>query len=120
MAHEQPAEPVIVALLFERPDPALGLVELSDQPQASLVGVVAHPFAQKGLVEVEALDTVVLPLRKFLQQTGHQVPRLARLLDETQNLVYFVGHNVPVLVLVQPPSRNCPLRPVGIVLPVVL
>ncbi len=70
MAHEQSAEPIIVALLLERPDPALGLVELSDQPYASLVDVVAHPFAQKRLVEVEALDTVILPLRKLLQQTG--------------------------------------------------
>ena len=61
---------------------------------------MTHPFAQKRLIEVETLDSVILPLWKLLQQTGYQVSGLAWLLDETQDLVYFIGHNVPVLVLV--------------------
>lgn len=102
MAHQQPAQPVVVPLLLQRPDPALGLVELGDQPQAALAAVVPHLLLQKRLVEIEARDTVALSLRELLEKTGEQVPRLVALLDEADYLVHLVRNHVPVLVLVRP------------------
>jgi hypothetical protein len=73
VADQQAAKPIVVPLLVDRPDPALGLVELVDQPQTALVGVVAHLLPQQSLVEIESCHIVALFLGEFLQESAHQV-----------------------------------------------
>lgn len=102
MAHQQPAKLIVIPLLVHRPNPALGLVELTDQLQTALAAVVPRLLLQKRLVEIEAGDTVALSLREPLEETGQQVARLVALLDETDDLVHLVRYHVSVLVLVGP------------------
>lgn len=100
MADQQPAKLIVIPLLLQLPDPALGLVELGDQLEAALAGVVADHFLEKRLVEIEAVDTVALSLRELLEKTGEQVSGLVALLDEADYLVDLVGNHVSILVLV--------------------
>lgn len=92
------ADLIVVPLFLFGPVLTLRLVKLSDYFEAFFVAVVPKPVFEKGLVEVEPLECVLLRVWVFLEEFVDKMPRLVLFLDEAEYLVDLVGNNVSILI----------------------
>ena len=98
MIDQNSAKFVVKNLFSLRPILAFRFVKFFQVFQAFLVGVVPQLVLQQTLIEIESFGSVLLWMGVFVEESLQDGSRLVFFLDEAENLVNFVGNDVPVLI----------------------